>query len=141
MIWKTTSCIIIFLFIFTISGTLLAQDSKKKEIQKSRYILQRINGKVTLDGLSEEAAWKGIKPLPVVMHIPDFGKNPSEKTEIFIAYDNEYLYVAGRLYDSEPSKIQAVSKKRDTIGPSNDWFGIVIDTFNDKENALCFGSL
>ena len=72
------------------------------------------------------------------MHTPDFGKTPTEKTEIFIAYDNEYLYVAGRLYDREPSKIMASSKKRDDLAPTNDWFGVVIDTFNDKENGLCF---
>ena len=49
-----------------------------------------------------------------------------------------YLYAAGRCYDSEPGKIQSVSKKRDDLGTGNEFFGIVIDTFNDKENALGF---
>jgi hypothetical protein len=103
-----------------------------------RYVLQRINGTVKLDGLSDEAAWKGVQPLPVTMHIPHLGKEPTEKTEFLVAYDNEFMYVAGRLYERDPAKILATSKQRDAFGPGTDWFGIIIDTFNDKENALAF---
>jgi hypothetical protein len=102
------------------------------------YVLQRINGKVKLDGYSSETAWQGVEPLPLIMHVPDFGKTPTEKTEILVAYDDNYVYVAGRLYERNPRKIQASSKKRDDMGLSNDWIGIILDTFNDKENALCF---
>lgn len=72
------------------------------------------------------------------MHTPHFGKEPSERTEILIGYNDDCMYVAGRLYDREPSKIQIPSKKRDDMKGSNDWFGIFIDSFNDKENALAF---
>jgi hypothetical protein len=108
------------------------------DIGGQRYVLQRINGAVKLDGLSDEAAWKGVQPLPVVMHIPHLGKEPTEKTVVLVAYDNEFLYVAGRLYERDPAKILATSKQRDAFGPGNDWFGVIIDTFNDKENALAF---
>ncbi|UCF64839.1 MAG: carbohydrate binding family 9 domain-containing protein, partial [bacterium] len=63
---------------------------------------------------------------------------PSENTEILIGYDETYLYVAARCYDKEPDKIQSPSRKRDELSLTNDWFGIVLDTFNDKENALAF---
>lgn len=102
------------------------------------YELLRIKGKVKLDGLSNEAAWEGITPFKMVMQIPDFGKTPSERTEVLAAYDDDYLYIAGRLYDREPGKIQVATKKRDDLGVGSDWFTVVIDTFNDKENALAF---
>lgn len=102
------------------------------------YKIPRITGEVKLDGLSDESAWQGILPVPVVRHTPNFGNRPSEKTEIFLAHDKNFLYVAGRLYVSDPSLIQAASKKRDELSPSSDWFGVVIDSFNDKENGLCF---
>jgi hypothetical protein len=138
------------LFIMLLSGLTIAQE--KKELKKERsqqelkqksdlpdqLVLHRINGPVTLDGLSNEPAWKGIEPFPVVMHMPNFGAEPSERTEILIAYDDDFLYVAGRLYDREPSKIQANSKERDSGDPSSEWFSIFIDSFNDKENALAF---
>ncbi len=105
---------------------------------QNQIIIPRIKGTVTFDGLSNEAAWDGIKPFSLIQHTPNFGKEPTERTEILIAYDDDYFYVAGRLYDSEPSKILATSLKRDSDSPANDWFGIIIDTFNDKENAVGF---
>ena len=102
------------------------------------YVLPRIQGKVTLDGLSTEPAWNGIKPLPVVVYTPNSGAEPSEATEILVAHDDDFIYVAGRLYDREPDKIQATSKKRDDMKLSNDWMGIILDTFHDHENALSF---
>jgi len=138
------------LAIFLISGLMTAQEknaSKKNQSQLAgkqksdlpdQLVLPRINGPVTLDGLSNEPAWEGIESFPVVMHMPNFGAEPSERTEILVAYDDDFLYVAGRLYDREPSKIQANSKKRDSQDPSSEWFGIYIDSFNDKENALAF---
>ena len=102
------------------------------------YVLSRVQGRVTLDGLSTEPAWNGIKPLPVVVYTPNSGAAPSETTEILVAYDDDFIYVAGRLYDREPDKIQATSKKRDDMKLSNDWLGIILDTFHDHENALGF---
>jgi len=93
---------------------------------------------VELDGFSNEPAWQNIKPLPLTVHVPNFRSQPTEKTEILVCYDDNYLYIAGRLYDSEPEKIQFPSKKRDDMKLNNDWFGLVIDAFNDKENALAF---
>lgn len=102
------------------------------------YVISRIKGPVKLDGTSAEYAWDGIEPLPVIQQSPTFGKEPSEKTEILLSYDDDYLYVAGRLYDSEPSKIQAPSRKRDDMIGSTEWFGVVIDSFNDNENGFGF---
>ncbi len=125
--------------LFSFSSLVLAQDNKEKTNNRNEpYLIQRINGQVELDGLSDEPAWQNIKPLPLTVHVPNFRGQPSEKTEILIGYDDDYLYLAGRLYDSEPEKIQFPSKKRDDMKLSNDWFGLVLDTFNDNENALGF---
>lgn len=101
-------------------------------------VIQKLRGPVTLDGLSDEDAWKDIHPLPMVMHIPTFGIPPSEKTEVLIAFDDDFFYVAGRLYEKDPTKIQSPSKKRDYGESNSDWLCVSIDTFNDKENALSF---
>jgi len=101
-------------------------------------IIKRTSGPIELDGLSNEEAWKQIEPLPVIMQVPDFGIEPTEKTEILVTYNDNYLYVAGRLFDSEPDKIQYPSMKRDEMNVNNDWFGLILDTFNDNENAMAF---
>lgn len=106
--------------------------------QTSQIILSRINGPVSLDGFSNETAWEGIHPLSFIQMEPIYGIAPSERTEVLLAYDDDYLYMAGRLYDSEPDKIFSNSKLRDSGNPACEWFGIIIDSFNDKENALAF---
>ena len=100
--------------------------------------IQRINGSVTLDGLSNESAWEGINTFKPTMQRPVFGIEPTEETEILLAYDDNYIYVAGRLYDKEPDKILATSYKRDAGNASMEWFGVALDTYNDKENAVAF---
>lgn len=102
--------------------------------------ISRLSGSITLDGLSNESAWQAVKPLDVVMHQPVFGNDPSEKTEIRIAYDEEYLYASGRFYDSDPSGIRGNALERDGTSYSDDEFGFVLDPFNDNENALCFAT-
>lgn len=118
----------------TIQNRISGRDSQPH----SPLVIPRIKGKVELDGLSDEAAWEGIEPLPVIQQTPVFGKEPSERTEILLGFDDDYLYIAGRLSDSEPSKIQAPSRKRDDLSGSTEWFGVIIDSFCDKENALAF---
>lgn len=103
-----------------------------------RLVIQRLDGLIKLDGLIDEPAWESLEPLPYVEHAPNFGEPPSERTVVFVAFDDDYLYLAGRLYASDPSSIQGPTKKRDTMSPSNDFFGILIDSFNDKENGLAF---
>ena len=44
--------------------------------------IQRIKGPVELDGLSNEAAWEGVKSLPMVMSIPIYGSAPSQLSDI-----------------------------------------------------------
>jgi hypothetical protein len=101
-------------------------------------VLPRIGGPVALDGMSREKAWEGLTPLPFTQMEPHAGAEPSERSEILLAYDDHYLYLAGRLYDREPQKVLSNSKQRDSGNPSCEWFGIVIDSYNDKENALAF---
>ncbi len=100
--------------------------------------LPRIQGVVKLDGLSNEPAWRGVDSLPLSVQVPSFGEPARERSVFLVAYDDDFLYVAGRLYDTEPEKIQAASLRRDDGNPQNDYFGIFLDTFNDNENAVGF---
>jgi hypothetical protein len=103
-----------------------------------RVVISRIQGPVTLDGMSGEPAWQSATPFPLIQQTPQFGAAPTERTEVLMAFDEQFLYVAGRMYDREPDKIQSPTKKRDAMVSATDWFGMVADTFNDKENGLIF---
>ncbi|WP_425155242.1 DUF5916 domain-containing protein [Candidatus Palauibacter sp.] len=95
------------------------------------------HGHIHLDGLVDEPAWADIEPVPVVMYSPIYGGEATERTEIRIAYDDRYLYVSGRMFDSDPSGIRANSYARDGFS-GDDQFSIVIDSYNDHETAVAF---
>lgn len=99
--------------------------------------LPRLDGPITIDGRITEPAWQDVEPLPLTMYQPTYEGGVRERTEIRVAYDDEHLYVSGRLYDSNPDGIRANSLYRDRYS-SDDTFAIILDTFNDNENALWF---
>lgn len=111
------------------SATLFAQQP---------FRLPRVDGPITLDGHSNEQAWQTIEPLPLTVMAPTYRGTAINKTEIRVGYDDDFLYVSGRCYDVDPSGILITSLSRDGISPTDDSFGVVLDTFNDNENALAF---
>jgi hypothetical protein len=101
-------------------------------------LINRLSHPITFDGIPDEEAWKSVSPLKLIMYQPVFGKEPSEETDVRIGYDDEYLYVGGRMYFKDPGMIRSSSFKRDYMGMGSDWLGIILDTYNDKENGLAF---
>lgn len=122
---------------FLVAGWLLLPECG---LTQERYVVTRIQTPIVLDGLSDEPAWQTIAPLLAVMHTPTFGAAPTERTEFRLAYDDEYVYVAGRMYDSEPSGVRGPALNRDHLSTGSDWLAVVLDTYSDKENALLFGT-
>lgn len=123
----TVHCVITFLLIglYSIGFT------------QDRLVLQQISSPVTIDGASNEAAWQNIQPLPMIMYEPAHGGSMTEKTEIRIAYDENFLYASARCFDSDPAGVRLNSLYRDRTY-NDDTFTLILDTFNDKENALFF---
>ena len=102
--------------------------------------IQRINGDFKFDGVVDDNCWQNLKPLQMVMHTPTFGNEPSEKSEVMICYDNTFLYIGARLYDSNAGDMLISSKKRDESEVSSEELMLIFDSFNDKENALGFST-
>lgn len=90
------------------------------------------------DGIPSEAGWASIPSVELVVQSPVYKGTPSQKTVIKLAYDQNYIYLAGSLFDTEPEKIPLTTKLRDGGDESTDWFGLVIDSYNDNQNALSF---
>ena len=125
---------LLLLFIFILA----AEPSRAQE--PGRRVIGRMAEAPVFDGLPDEAAWDDLEPFPMISHMPTFGNPPSERSVIKMGYDDQYIYVGGSLYVSDPSFIQAIGKKRDMETMSSDFFMLGFDTFNDKENALLFAT-
>jgi hypothetical protein len=102
------------------------------------YVIPKLNSSITLDGNVDEPAWDAIEPLPMTMHWPSFGESVDmDKTQIRIAHDDEYVYVSCVCYE-DPENVVAATYKRDEMNLSISNVSIILDTFNDSENALWF---
>lgn len=99
--------------------------------------LVRLDAPIVLDGRIDEPAWAGVQPLPLSQFQPDPGGPMRERSEIRVAYDDTYLYAAGRFWDSDRHGIRANSLLRDHYA-EDDFLNLVIDTFHDRESAVWF---
>lgn len=99
--------------------------------------LQRLTGPIIMDGLSDEAAWAAVEPLPLTMYEPEFRGESDRRIEVRVAYDDEAIYVASRFFHDDPKRVRAFSLTRDQWN-GDDGFGLLLDTFNDNENAVRF---
>lgn len=99
--------------------------------------LVRISQPIDLDGYPDEQVWNDVPALDLTMYEPISGGSMTERTEIRVAYDDDFLYVSGKMFDSDPEQIRGNTLYRDRYS-GDDTFAIVLDTFNDNENALWF---
>ncbi|MEO1023139.1 MAG: DUF5916 domain-containing protein [Bacteroidota bacterium] len=99
--------------------------------------LQRLQGEVVLDGVIDEPAWESIEPFKMVQYEPVYLAEQSEKTEIRVAYDDAFIYVAGKMFTKDPADIRANSLTRDSYS-GGDVMAIILDPFNDNENGMWF---
>ena len=107
--------------------------------QEAPLALTRLTGAINVDGVIDDPVWESVPPLPLTMYSPVFRGQPTQRTEIRVAHDDENLYVAARCYDSDPKGIRINSLYRDRWN-GDDALAIYIDAFNDNQNAKWFGT-
>jgi len=93
-----------------------------------------------LDGKLDEAVYREMQPASdFVQTEPKEGVPATEKTEIWILFDNENVYVGARMWESHPEKMVVNEMRRDSPNVfQNEQFAIVFDTFYDRRNAVGF---
>src|SRR5690625_523839 len=68
-----------------------------------------------LDGRMDEPFWDNVTPITnFTQQQPVEGAPPSERTEIYVAYDDENLYIGALFYDSNPDEILAYRSEEHT---------------------------
>ena len=106
---KSTSSIwLVAVFVLLTSTVAYAQtlslDTGRNATEAEGIVdLPRLNGSITLDGLSDEPAWQGVTALPLTMYEPSYRGGTERKVELLLAYDSEAVYIAGRFYHQDPS--------------------------------------
>jgi len=101
----------------------------------------RLEAPVLLDGRIEEPAWQAVSPLPDFrQNNPVDGAEPTERTELRIAFDERYLYVGFLCFDSQPEAIIANALERDGDLNQDDHVTIVLDTYLTRLSGFGFAT-
>jgi hypothetical protein len=106
-----------------------------------RFEVAKSKSEIHIDGVLDEAAWQSatVVDLPYEW-FPGDNVTPKARTESYVTFDSENLYVAFRAYDPAPAGIRAHLMDRDVITPfvQDDHVGFSLDTFNDERRAYQF---
>jgi hypothetical protein len=107
--------------------------------QTAPMVLPRLKGRIEVDGVLDDVAWMRVPPLPLTMYFPTFRGQPAQRSDIRVAYDDDFLYAAGWFHDDNPGGIRINSLYRDRWN-GDDAFAIYVDAFNDNQNSKWFGT-
>src|SRR5208282_2295376 len=122
--------LILTVFFFLVPGNAIAQSALEG--------ISRLTKPIVLDDKMSDPVWKSAtRYTDFKMRHPDAGRSPSERTEVYLAYDATTLYVAVRSFDDEPKKIRALAASGDEAW-RDDWAVLCLNTYDDALNSLFF---
>jgi len=103
-------------------------------------------GKMTsvpvLDGkVLGDSGWHGLAAASGFRQVqPDDGELATQKTEVFVGYTDDALYIGVVAYDNNPAGILATDSRRDSPLTDTDSFQVILDGMRDGQNGFVFGT-
>ena len=132
----------LWLMVLLLPLFLAAQDKpakqEKNDIEQKVVRAVRAEEPIEIDGLLKEKVWQGVPCDGFTQNDPKDGDPATEKTNVWVAYDDKALYIAAYCYDSEPAKIISRLGRRDSQVDS-DWFMFAVDPYYDRRTGYLFG--
>lgn len=94
---------------------------------------------VEIDGCLTDSEWSPATRMDIVMtqYGPVRGEPMTDMTGILFLYDDDYLYVGFRLYDSAPEEMNDALCDRDDYSPG-EWIALILDTWGSGRQAFSF---
>ena len=97
-------CLLFFLILYTNipANTISVEQNSNTEIKA-----QKTEEHIVIDGKLDENTWKRPGNTNLIQQDPEQGVYPTQRTEFWVAYDDEAFYFAARFYDTQPDSIMA----------------------------------
>lgn len=131
------------LYLVFLNPTVNAQSSDSLE-QLPRPVINaiKIDQSPSLDGdISGDPAWNDVEPTSGFTQIqPNVGNPASQKTEVYMGYTEDAIYIGVIAYDKNPENIIVSDSRRDSGLDDTDSFRLVIDGLLDRQNGFVFGT-
>lgn len=116
---------------------LSAQEPSSVSIRSAYAVRTGLAPKV--DGQLKDSVWSLATPLSdFIINSPDFGKPASLKTEVYVLYDDDAIYVGARLRDNPGSVRKQLTARDGEQRQDVDYFSVFFDTYNDDQNGFQF---
>jgi hypothetical protein len=94
---------------------------------------------VIIDGKLDEPVWQRAVPAGEFVQVePNNGTQPTERTEVRLAFDGNAFYMGVTCYDSDPNGWLGYQRRRDEFLGADDRFMWTIDTFLDARSGYFF---
>jgi hypothetical protein len=108
--------------------------------QKSVRVVRAATPPV-IDGVLDDAVWQTAALVDNLHQVrPVEYAEPSERTEIYLLYDDDALYIGARLYMDDPAAITAnAMRQNDSSMTQDDTLFVTLDPFNDRRSGYFFG--
>jgi len=125
------------------ASSILAQDSEPNDValgaEQKRLQIHRSTTPPLLDGVLDDETWAHASIIEDFhQYEPVDHAEPTERTIVYITYDDDFLYVAARMWDSEPDQVRARQLVQGGSARWDDGFSIYLDTFNNKRTGYMF---
>jgi hypothetical protein len=100
----------------------------------------RLDAPLQLDGRLDEAFYASVAPATdFVQNEPVPGAAATERTEVWVSFDGDNVFVSVRAWESEPERMIVNEMRRDSPNLlQNENFAFMFDTFNDGRNSVVF---
>ena len=101
----------------------------------------RVSQPLRIDGALDEALYRDERPISDFIQVePAAGQAATERTETWIAFDEDYVYVSFKAWDSRMDTLIATEMRRDSTNSwqGNDLVSFIFDTFYDRRTAFTF---
>ena len=126
--------IVIFLTAIMFIG---ATEFDPNNFKDREVIAVRLTSPLTIDGDLDEQLYSTQAYTDFVQYVPLNGHPATEKTDVWVGYDEEAIYVGARMWDSEPNLIVSRIGRRDEDFNS-DLFEVIFDSYHDKRTGFSF---
>jgi hypothetical protein len=116
-----------------------AQDLLPDGAREKSTRIVRTGTPPVIDGVLDDDAWRLAAQVEDLHEIQPTEYAPaSERTVVYLLYDQNAIYIGARLYDQDPSQITARILRQGEEVFSDDWFSVMLDPFHDRRSGYRF---
>ena len=100
----------------------------------------RVDEPLRIDGRLDEPVYGRVRPMSdFIQNDPAEGEPATERTDVWLLFDRDNVYVVARCQETRPDRIIASEMRRDNIRiVRDDNFAWSFDTFYDRRNVVLF---